>query len=470
MNRLVPGILLYLLGSWVFFSWAPAGSGVCLAGDWAQFQRDSGHMGRSADETPWESPLLKWRNFMYTTGGVGVESPPVVMGDRVYAIAGSVVRALDVETGRESWSVDISGHGTLQTSTPACGDGRLFIATFDGYLMAFDAENGDPAWSRKVATLNFQCPITYWEGFVFIGEGGTGGSLNSYFCLDAVSGNIVWEYEAETAGFLWCGAVVAGSYLVFGNVSGVVTAVRLEDGSPSDTLDFQSLGFDPGRIRASVGFVDGYIYTTSEAGSYEGYVYKVPFDSENGTFGAPAWAVSFGFSTSTPVVYGGRVYVGQGEHGFPGRMVCLNDADGAVLWDYDVPRGVKSSPALSVTEKGVHVHFSSAMDDGFLYCLDSDGRLAWSWDPPDGGYFLQGAAIADGKLYVGTSGGFVYCLDVCGPWDVNTDGYVDVLDMSMVGQSWGATGESGWIEEDVNSDGAVNVLDVVLIGQHWSGE
>ena len=55
------------------------------------------------------------------------------------------------------------------------------------------------------------------------------------------------------------------------------------------------------------------------------------------------------------------------------------------------------------------------------------------------------------------------------PWDVNTDGDVNVLDMIRVGQHFGESGTSGWIPEDVNSDGDVNVLDMILVGQHWTG-
>ena len=54
-------------------------------------------------------------------------------------------------------------------------------------------------------------------------------------------------------------------------------------------------------------------------------------------------------------------------------------------------------------------------------------------------------------------------------WDVDRDGYVNVLDMIRVGQHWGETGTPHWIREDVNRDGSVNVLDMILIGQHWTG-
>ena len=54
-------------------------------------------------------------------------------------------------------------------------------------------------------------------------------------------------------------------------------------------------------------------------------------------------------------------------------------------------------------------------------------------------------------------------------WDVNEDGSVNVLDMTLISQDFGQTGTPGWIREDVNGDGVINILDIVLIGQHWTG-
>ena len=58
--------------------------------------------------------------------------------------------------------------------------------------------------------------------------------------------------------------------------------------------------------------------------------------------------------------------------------------------------------------------------------------------------------------------------------DVNGDGYVNILDMVLVGQHWGDIIEIPPEEYvpppwDVNGDGVVNVLDMVIIGQNWTG-
>jgi hypothetical protein len=53
--------------------------------------------------------------------------------------------------------------------------------------------------------------------------------------------------------------------------------------------------------------------------------------------------------------------------------------------------------------------------------------------------------------------------------DLNDDGYVNVLDMILVGIVWGQTGPPGWIPEDLNEDGVIDEGDMVVIGQNWTG-
>jgi len=55
------------------------------------------------------------------------------------------------------------------------------------------------------------------------------------------------------------------------------------------------------------------------------------------------------------------------------------------------------------------------------------------------------------------------------PWDLNKDNRTNILDLILIAQHWGETGDSCWIPEDVNCDGTINILDMVLVGQHWTG-
>ena len=52
--------------------------------------------------------------------------------------------------------------------------------------------------------------------------------------------------------------------------------------------------------------------------------------------------------------------------------------------------------------------------------------------------------------------------------DVNGDGVVDILDLSLVEQNFGAI--LNHPEADINGDGQVNVLDLILVANRFYGK
>ena len=51
------------------------------------------------------------------------------------------------------------------------------------------------------------------------------------------------------------------------------------------------------------------------------------------------------------------------------------------------------------------------------------------------------------------------------PWDVNSDGTVNILDLVTVAGQFGQSGND--LDGDVNGDGMVNILDLVIIAGHF---
>ena len=51
------------------------------------------------------------------------------------------------------------------------------------------------------------------------------------------------------------------------------------------------------------------------------------------------------------------------------------------------------------------------------------------------------------------------------PWDVNSDGIVNIQDLVLVASEFGQSGES--LKGDVNGDGTVNIQDLVLVASHF---
>ncbi|WP_406657119.1 PQQ-binding-like beta-propeller repeat protein [Methanolobus sp. ZRKC2] len=432
--------------------------------EWCQFQKDWTQTGLINCSAPFLFPELVWE----FESEYGFNVMPIIHEDMAYGLSShGNVYALNRHTGELVWSATTKD-GLMQTSIPAYGDGKLFVAINDetnsGYLFAFNGTTGKELWNVSVTSGNFACPLTYYDHRLYIGEGLKGGvKTKNYYCYQD-DGTFLWSYPtASTAGFLWNGASVIGDYIVYPTHEGKIVCLCRENGTFFDEVDLtKDVSFarsDLGRIRASVAYHDGYIYTTSETTYTSGFIWRIGFDSLNGKFIDDGWNVFRDFSTSTPVIYEGKVYVGQGEHGYTGEMLCLNASDGAELWAYPVDGGVKSSPAVCLQGDDIYIYFTEAIPDGAFYCVKGDGTLAWEYNPPaDTSYILQGASISDGKVYFGTGAGNIYAFQEMAPtipvadFTANvTYGYdtlaVSFTDMSTVATSW---------EWDFDGDGFVD--------------
>ena len=395
-----------------------------LESEWLQFQKNSTHSAYSFTNTPTMDPEVLWQSLASPDqepwGSGGINVPPVVSENKVFVTAGNAsVWAFEKNNGTLIWSKELGGEDT-QTSTPALGDGKLFVPTTEGELYTLDPEDGNILWSTQVTNGSLECPVTYSDHKLYLGEGLVGGVADKYYYCYADNGTLLWKHESKsTSGFIWSGAVVVGDYLIYPVFEGQMISLNKTTGEFIDEVNFSNstdVSFakeDLGMFRCAVSYANGALYTSSENGQDTGYCFKVGFDPETGKFRKEiGWATSIGFSTSTPVVYDDRVYVGHGEHGYTGALFCLDNSDGSVIWKTNVSGGVKSSPVLAIQDGKPYIYFTEALSDGSIYCLNPDGSLAWHYNPPeDSAYTLQGAALSDGKVYYGTDNGYLYCIE-----------------------------------------------------------
>jgi len=52
-------------------------------------------------------------------------------------------------------------------------------------------------------------------------------------------------------------------------------------------------------------------------------------------------------------------------------------------------------------------------------------------------------------------------------WDVNNDGWCDLLDFNAISMMYGSEGSAGWIRADVDNNGKISVLDLALVSEHY---
>ncbi len=139
----------------------------------------------------------------------GVESTPLVVDGIMYVTASwSVVHAVDVRTGQRIWSYDpqvpreagYKGCCDVVNRGVALHEGKVFVASYDGRLIALDAATGKVAWEKDtIIDRKFSYTITgaprVFKGNVIIGNGGAEYGVRGYItAYDAKSGAQKWRW------------------------------------------------------------------------------------------------------------------------------------------------------------------------------------------------------------------------------------------------------------------------------------
>jgi quinohemoprotein ethanol dehydrogenase len=149
---------------------------------------------------------LAW--YLDTETDRGLEATPIVIDGVMYATGSwDVVMAVDARTGRKLWRFDpevdraVARHICCDAVNRgvAAWNGRLYLGTLDGRLIALDAKTGAKVWERmtiadpaKAYTITGAPRIV--KGKVIIGNGGGEFPVRGYFsAYDAATGKMAWR-------------------------------------------------------------------------------------------------------------------------------------------------------------------------------------------------------------------------------------------------------------------------------------
>jgi outer membrane protein assembly factor BamB len=401
---------------------------IASASDWEQFQKDNINTGYTTDSAPVSDPELAWWKQTSGTGMGGIDVTPIVADGAAYVLDyQGILWSFDATIGTENWNTDLTeGSGTFELSTPAYNNGIVYAAVSSGSegqgagRVCAVYTNGTIRECEYYGLDTFQLntPITYADGKIYLGNSKYGTKDNStYYCIDASDvTNEIWNRTAPyCTGYYWAGAAIVGDYIIYGDDNGNLTCLNKDTGVFVDSLDVTDE-----KIKSSIVWNEVYnriyLYNRIYFTSTGGYAFALGFNSQTGHFiPDDHWNTSIGYSTSTPAVYDGRLYVGCGSFGSTGKVYCLSESDGSVVWSTPNLGGVQSSPALSVVNGRKFIYFTINDYNGSAYCLedtDSTYTTQWVWNPPepDNQYIMQGLAISDGHVYFGTDYGRVYAL------------------------------------------------------------
>ena len=140
---------------------------------------------------------------------VSINSTPLAIDGVIYFSADrAIVHAVAADTGKRLWSYDPQSwkhapRGIAYAFNTNRGithwQGRIFVGTGDGRLVALDADNGEVLWATRAFPVGERKGINgaprAFDGKVFIGnsgaEFGTRGYVEAY---DALTGERLWRF------------------------------------------------------------------------------------------------------------------------------------------------------------------------------------------------------------------------------------------------------------------------------------
>ena len=182
--------------------------------DWPQWRgpRRTGEVSLTAPAN-WPAALTKRWEIAVGAG----HSSPVISGTRVvlHAREGEreVVRAVDLESGREIWRNEYAApytmnpaarlHGPGPKSTPVIGSGRVFTLGISGILSAYDFASGKLLWRLDAPPVQ----PTYGTGTSPVLDGNLliahvgGENKGALTAFDPATGAVRWRWAGDGPGY-----------------------------------------------------------------------------------------------------------------------------------------------------------------------------------------------------------------------------------------------------------------------------
>lgn len=301
-----------------------------IPSEWGDFRGDETNNAVTSVATPISASdaVMYWANQAGISYGSDAVSSPILVNGYLICTAKQNIFKIDTVTGEIVQVGDMIKKSAFNITPPTYAKGMLFVALADGTVQAFNADTLESLWVYT-DPLGGQpnSPITYHNGYIYTGFWNGERDNGNWVCLSITDENPAKTNEAKKAtwtytqkgGFYWAGAYVSDRFMIVGTDDG-------ETGYVSPSANLLSLDPNSGRVIDCLSGLDADIrcticydkktdryYFTSKGG----YFYSVAV-SKDGFFDRDSLkklnlrngnAIE-GMSTSTPVVYNGRAYVG----------------------------------------------------------------------------------------------------------------------------------------------------------------
>ena len=381
----------------VILSAAPASNLPDYSGEWPTFRNSKNNNALTNSVTPDSAATaeLKWVK-KYGTGWSASTSIPIIVNNNVYFIMGSKIIRADKATGDVLREGTLKGSAGFSTNSLVYAEGMVFAQVGNGVIQAFNADTLESLWVTEAIGGQTISPITYYNGYIYTGMWRGETNMQNFACFSVTDEDPTNGFETKYAtwlrphagGYYWVGAYVNDVCAVFGSDDGtsdsnsptaVLYSVNPVTGRIIDTIDNVI-----GDIRCTVVYDSGRVYFTTKGG----YLYSVGLNT-NGTFDHNSIkSIQIGsMSTSTPVIYKGRLYVGCSGKGYDwngdsGSGIAVVDVSGGKLekiYKASTPGYPQAGPLVSTAFESstgkVYVYTTYNNNPGGIYIIeDSAGQ------------------------------------------------------------------------------------------------
>jgi len=366
--------------------------------EWANFRGTDSNNGVTSAKTPISAAdgMLYWAVKLGDGYSSDAVSSPILVDNCLIVYAGEHIYRVNKATGAVEATGQMAGKSSFAINGPTYYDGILLVGLSNGRIQAFSAKTLESLW-LYTDPLGGQpnCPITILNGYAYTGFWNGEDKDGSFVCVSLTDEDPENQAEEKAAtwrmvqngGFYWAGAYACDDFVMVGTDDGKTACsyLYLLDPLTGKVLDSRS-GFD-GDIRSTICYdkdTDAYYFTSKGGGFYRIKVQGKTITACDGMELKNGIKDETAMSTSTPVVYNGRAYIGVSGTGqftaYSGHNITVIDLENLEI-AYSVPtQGYPQTSGMLTTayeqESGyVYVYFFDNYTPGKLRILrDKKGQ------------------------------------------------------------------------------------------------
>ena len=382
---------------------------------WGQHLGDKNNNAVVNSKAPINKAELLWESFSNAPDSWGsvYAGTPILVNNHIYAVRNHKIEMLDAKTGKVKASTKLHSQVGYYSNI-IYGGGMIFVPLGNGDVQCFNATTLKSMYLiENPASLG-----SYWgvygamhydNGKLYIGYSNQG-DYGGYAVYDTLDPNIDDEYEVvkplwmtgeKDQSYYGSGAVTIKDMVVIGGDGGIVSVRNAKTGEELSKCQLS------GKIRCSLVYADGYIWTTTQNKK----IYKLLL-SENGKITVAEEADLPNNSNASPVVTGGKVYVTGGVWG--AGFFAVYDMN-LTLLAQEKGENPFNTPTVSTAYDNVCVYFTENGPEGNLYMakVTANNKITLKkiYTPKHIQYSMSKVIISsDGTIYYTNDAGYLFAI------------------------------------------------------------